>query len=73
MRVMERLLEIWGDMDGVANALDTPYPTISSWNSRGIPLRRVKNIIQTARRAGHVVHPWDLHADFEYLRPETAA
>lgn len=67
---MKRLLEIWGDLEGVATALGAPYSTVAQWNGRGIPLRRLKEIIITAKQDGHIVHPWELHEDFAYLRPE---
>ena len=73
MRPMERLLKIWGCLEGISKALDTPYPTVSSWNARGIPLRRVKTIIEVAAAEGHEVQPWELHPDFAYLAPSKGA
>lgn len=52
---MERLLEIWGSIKGIADALDCPYPTVSSWNQRGVPGYRFKEIIKKAKLAGHIV------------------
>lgn len=70
---MKRLIQIWGDLEGIASALSTPYPTVASWNIRGIPLRRIKEIVTAAKRDGHTVQPWELHADLAYLKPDDAA
>lgn len=52
---MNRLLEIWGSTRGIAQHLDVPYPTVSSWVRRGIPGRRYVEIVKAARFDGHEV------------------
>lgn len=49
---MEHLLKIWGDIGGISEALDLPYPTVASWKRRGIPPRRYPRIIERAHRQG---------------------
>lgn len=52
---MKRLIEIYGSIRGIADALGVPYPTVQSWLHRGIPGKRYVTITQIAQNAGHVV------------------
>lgn len=62
MAVMEHLLKIWGDLASVSDALDLPYPTVASWNRRGIPPRRYPLIIERAGAHGVTLTFEMLHA-----------
>jgi len=55
MVTMKRLIEIWGTISGVAEALGRPYPTVQSWCHRGVPAKRFLEIIKAAEAAGYVV------------------
>lgn len=59
---MKHLLEIWGDLSGISDALNLPYPTVTSWKRRGIPLRRFPEIIERARQHGVTLTFEMLHA-----------
>ena len=66
---MERLIELWGSLQGIADALELPYPTVASWNARGVPAKQFRRIVETARAHGHEVQLWELSSEFDYLRP----
>lgn len=52
---MQRLLQIWPSLAAIAEALQLPYPTVASWQQRGVPPRRYASIIAAARAAGSVL------------------
>jgi hypothetical protein len=58
------LTEIWPTWAELARDLGVPYPTVASWPKRGLPPRRIPDIIRAAKARGK-----DL--TFEVLMPLT--
>ena len=50
---MESLLHIFETVRGIADALGAPYQTVVSWNDRGVPLRRYRQLREAARKKGY--------------------
>ena len=60
---MDRLLTIWPTVNDVAEALKLPYQTVAAWKRRGVPPRRVPEIIRCAKAEGHDLSFEDLIGD----------
>lgn len=64
LAAMQMLTDIWPTWAELARDLGVPYPTVGSWAKRGLPPRRIPDIIRAAKARGK-----DL--TFEALMPLT--
>jgi predicted alpha/beta hydrolase len=70
---MQKLLQIWSNTAEIARALALPYQTVMSWNQRGVPARRYRQIIAAAARAGHTLTFEDLAGSVSQSQSEEDA
>lgn len=57
---MEKLKHIWPTVADLARDLGLPYPTVQSWDRRGIPPRRYPAIVRAAKARDHALTLDDL-------------